>query len=103
MDLMLPFIVGFKVPESEPAWHLLMDPKDIVELVVSPFHTEDRIRFLDTEISEHRHRYLQVFPQAKLLSKHHFLEHYPDLIKAFGPLVAQWTMCFEAKHSFFKG
>lgn len=99
---LLPLIIGFKVPESEPAWHLLMDLKDIVELVVSPFLTEDTIRDLDTKISEHRHRYLQVFPEAKLLSKHHFLEHYPELIKAFGPLVALWTMRFEAKHSFFK-
>lgn len=99
---LLPFIVGFKVPETEPAWHLLMDLKDIVKLVVSPCHTEDTIRFLDTKISEHRHRYLQVFPQAKFLPKHHFLEHYLDLIRAFGPLVAQWIMHFEAKHSFFK-
>lgn len=99
---LLPLIIGFKVPESEPAWHLIMDLKDIVELVVSPIHTDDTIRYLDTKISEHRHRYLQVFPEARLLPKHHFLEHYPQLIRAFGPLVALWTMRFEAKHSFFK-
>lgn len=99
---LLPLMIGFKVPESEPAWHLLMDLKDIVELVVSPFHTDDTIRFLDTKISEHRHRYLQVFPEARVLPKHHYLEHYPQLIKAFGPLVAMWTMRFEAKHNFFK-
>ncbi|XP_056450915.1 uncharacterized protein LOC130386152 isoform X1 [Gadus chalcogrammus] len=99
---LLPLIIGFKVPESEPAWHLLMDLKDIVELVVSPVHTDETIRHLDIKIAEHRHRYLQVFPEAKLLPKHHFLEHYPQLIKAFGPLAALWTMRFEAKHSFFK-
>lgn len=99
---LLPFIIGFKVPENEPAWCLLMDLKDIVELVVSPCHTDDTIRYLDIKISEHRHRYKQVFPEVKLLPKHHFLEHYPELIKAFGPLVALWTMRFEAKHSFFK-
>lgn len=99
---LLPLMIGFKVPESEPAWHLLMDLKDIVELVVSPFHTDDTIRFLDTKISEHSHRYLQVFPEARVLPKHHYLEHYPQLIKAFGPLVAMCTMRFEAKHSFFK-
>lgn len=38
----------------------------------------------------------------KLLPKHHYLEHYPHLIRMFGPLVALWTMRFEAKHSFFK-
>ena len=79
-----------------------MDLKDIVELVVSPVHTDETIRHLDIKIAEHRHRYLQVFPEAKLLPKHHFLEHYPQLIKAFGPLAALWTMRFEAKHSFFK-
>lgn len=97
---LLPLIIGFKEPESEPAWHLIMDLKDIVELVVYPFHTHDTIRYLDTKISEHRHRYLQVFPEKKLLPKHHFLEHYPQLIQAFGPLVALWTMRFDAKLGF---
>lgn len=99
---LLSFIIGFKVPENEPAWCLLMDLKDIVELVVSPFHTDDTIRYLDIKIAEYRHRYRQVFPEAKLLPKHHFLEHYPELIKAFGPFLALWTIRFEVKHSFFK-
>ena len=33
-----------------------MDLEDIVELVVSPFQTDDTIRYLDTKISEHRHK-----------------------------------------------
>lgn len=37
-----------------------------------------------------------------MIPKHHFIEHYPQLIKAFGPLVLLWTMRFEAKHHFFK-
>lgn len=94
-------MIGFKVPEREPAWHLLMDLKDIVELVVSSFHTDDTIRFLDIKISEHRHRYSQVFPEAKFLPKHLFLEYYSHLIKASGPLVALWTMRFEVKNNFF--
>jgi len=43
-----------------------------------------------------------VFPEQRLIPKHHFLEHYPELIRAYGPLVSLWTMQFEAKHSFFK-
>ncbi len=43
-----------------------------------------------------------MFPEEKLKPKHHFLEHYPWLTTAFGPLVALWTMRFEAKHRFFK-
>lgn len=76
--------------------------KDITEVVVSPIHTEGSISYLDTLISEHHHRLLEVFPDFKLTPKFHFLEHYPDMIKCFGPLVCVWTMRFEAKHSFFQ-
>ena len=63
-----------------------MDLKDIVELVVSPVHTDESISY----------------PGVRLLPKHHYLEHYPQMIRCFGPLVTLWTMRFKAKHSFFK-
>lgn len=97
----MPLIVGSRVPEGDSAWQVLLTLKDIVELVVSPVHKVETIAFLDFKISEHRDRFLQAFPEEKLIPKHHFLEHYPTLIEHFGPLVGVWTMCFEAKHSFF--
>lgn len=99
---LLPFIIGKKVPSNEPAWEILMNLKDIVELTVSPVHSEESICYLDWKIAEHRHLFQTVFPSEKLLPKHHFLEHYPELIRSFGPLTSVWTMRFEAKHSFFK-
>lgn len=98
----LPLLIGQSVSCEEPAWQILTDLKDIVELVVSPVHTEDSISYLGFKISEHRIRFQEVFPDCDLKPKHHFLEHYPYLIRKFGPLVALWTMRFEAKHSFFK-
>ena len=44
----------------------------------------------------------KVFPNSRLRPKHHYLEHYPHLIKVFGPLVDVWTMRYEGKHKFFK-
>lgn len=99
---LLPLMVGSKIPEADPAWELLLVLRDIVELVVNQVHTEETICFLDSKISEHKHRFLMVFPEQRLIPKHHFLEHYPELIRAYGPLVSLWTMRFEAKHSFFK-
>ncbi|XP_041949692.1 uncharacterized protein LOC121709989 isoform X4 [Alosa sapidissima] len=99
---LLPLIVGERIPESDPKWLVLLNLKDIVELVIASVHTDSTICYLDSKISEHRHRFLAAFPQQTLIPKHHFLEHYPQLIKAFGPLVSLWTMRFEAKHSFFK-
>lgn len=98
----LPFLVGSLVPEDEPAWLILMDLKDITELIVAPIHSDDSLAFLEGKILEHRQRYQTLFPHIKLIPKQHYLEHYPQIIKLFGPVIGQWTMRFEAKHSFFK-
>lgn len=66
---MLPFLIGTKIPPSEPTWQLLMDLKDVVELVVSPCHTEETICYLDSKISEHRHRYQASISKAKAHTK----------------------------------
>lgn len=95
---LLPLIIGHKIPLNDPARPLLMSLKDFIELVVAPVHNEESIACLDSKISEHRHR----FPNKVLIPKHHFLEHYPALIKSFGPVITFWTMRFDAKHSQFK-
>ncbi|XP_026099560.1 uncharacterized protein LOC113070477 [Carassius auratus] len=99
---MLPFMIGNKVPEEDSAWQVLMTLKDVVELVMAPVYTDETLGYMESKISEHRYRYLDLFPEEKLRPKHHFLEHYPWLTTAFGPLVFLWTMRFEAKHRFFK-
>lgn len=82
----LPLLIG--VPSNEPAWQVLCDLKDIVELAVAPLHTEDSISYLDFKISEHRAVFQEVFSHERIRPKHHFLEHYSQLIRQFGPLVA---------------
>lgn len=99
---MLPLIIGPLVPEDEPVWHLVLDLKDIVELLVATLHSDESISFLECKISEHRQIYQELFPNNRILPKHHYLEHYALLIRFFGPLVHTWTIRFEAKHSFFK-
>ncbi|XP_035848765.1 uncharacterized protein LOC118493311 [Sander lucioperca] len=98
----LPLLIGHILPEGEPAWQVIIDLKDIVELIVAPVHTEETVAYLEARIYDHRQRYIELFPHIKLLPKHHYLEHYPQMIRCFGPLIALWTMRFEAKHSFFK-
>lgn len=100
---MLPFMIGDKVSADDTAWQVLMTLKDIVELLMAPVHTDEMLGYMESKISEHRYRYLNVFPEEKLRPNHHFLDHYPWLTTAFGPLVFLWTMRFEAKHRFLKG
>ena len=54
-------MIGSKVQEEEPAWQLLMTLKDLVELVMSPTHTDESIGFLGILTSEHTDIDLPVF------------------------------------------
>ncbi|XP_039660298.1 uncharacterized protein LOC120561302 [Perca fluviatilis] len=99
---LLPLMVGSKVPEGDKVWAILMDLKEIVQLVLSPSFTEESIQYMQTKISNHRQGLKAVFPDFKLRPKHHYVEHYPELTRRFGPLVHLWTMRFEGKHRFFK-
>lgn len=74
---LLPLMIGTLIPDDEPAWQLILDLKDIVDLVLAPIHYADTIDYLEFKISEHSQRLKEVFPDKKLLPKHHFLEHDP--------------------------
>lgn len=54
-------MVGSKVPEEDETWAVLMDLKEIEQLVLSPSFTEESIQYMQTKISDHR---LQVFRQC---------------------------------------
>jgi len=99
---MLPILIGQKVPIDSDEWHLIMELKDIVELCFAPAITEHAIGYLATKITDHKRLFKAVFKTNNFKPKHHFLEHYPDLIREFGPLCKMWTMRFESKHNYFK-
>lgn len=99
---LLPFLIGHCVPEGDDTWEILMLLKDIIELAVAPRHTEETLHFMECKITEHRRLLQSTFPGFKLKPKHHYLEHYPYLVRKFGPLCDVWTMRFEGKHKFFK-
>lgn len=99
---LLPLLVGHYIPEGGEIWEVLMNLKDVVEISVSASFTEESLYFLDCKIAEHRNLFQKVFPNEKLRQKHHFIEHYPQLIPKFGPFSDVWTMRFEGKHTFFK-
>lgn len=74
----------------------------ITEFVCAPTLTIQQICFLQDLIEDYLEARVQAFPDKSLRPKHHYLTHYPMLIKQFGPLIRLWTMRFEAKHSYFK-
>ncbi|XP_061568422.1 uncharacterized protein LOC133422444 [Cololabis saira] len=99
---LLPLIIGNAVPEEDGAWTVLMELKEVVELSLCTEFTEESIQYLQSKIQDHREKLKEAFPDFTLRPKHHYIEHYPDLVRRFGPLVHLWTMRFEGKHRFFK-
>ena len=95
--LRLSVFIGSRVPEDK-IWAILKELKDIVRLAVSHSFTDNTIQYMASKIVDHRQLLQEVFPNLRLRPKHHYLEHYPSLIKCFGPLVHLWTMRFEGKH-----
>lgn len=99
---LLPLMIGSSIPENDPAWEILMDLKDIVEFVVSTKFSDETFCYLESKIAEHRKLLTETFPDFSIRPKYNFVDHYPHLIRCFGPLVELWMIRFEAKHSFFK-
>jgi len=99
---LLPLLIGSKVPRDDRTWDWLMDLKDIVELCFSPVISEHGLDYLASKLTDYKHAFKCLFPDTNFKPKHHFVEHYPDLIRQFGPLCNMWTMRFESKHGYFK-
>jgi len=53
-------------------------------------------------IKEHHERFIILYGTEAFIPKMHFMIHYPDQIKAIGPMVRTWTIRHEAKLNFFK-
>lgn len=99
----LPFFIGDKVQNpQDDVWQLMLQLKDIVDMVCAQKISTSQIAYLDIIIQEYLESRKFLFPETPLKPKHHFLRHYPALILKFGPLIRLWTMRFESKHSYFK-
>lgn len=79
-----------------------IDLEGNVNLVVAPVHRDETIAYLYIKVLDHRQRLLELDSDEKILPKHHYLEHYPHLMRCVGPCVGLWAMRFEAKHSILK-
>ena len=100
---LLPLIIGDKVQDPEDnVWQLLLQLKDIVDLICAQQISKAQVAYLDVLIQEYLETRKALFPEINLRPKHHFLRHYPGLILKFGPLMRVWAMRFESKHSYFK-
>lgn len=83
-------------------WQLVLQLRQIVELICAPKISTGQIAYLKVLIEEYLLTRKEHFAYQPLKQKHHYLSHYPDLTIRFGPLIRLWTLQFESKHTYFK-
>lgn len=96
-----PLMIGDLIPEDDEVWNFVIILLKIVELLLSYKFTESSIIYLEQLIKDHNFLYSQLF-NDRLKPKHHFLIHYPNIIRESGPPRHFWCFRFEGKHKEIK-
>lgn len=98
----LPIYIGDRIDKHDPVWQMVLQLIDLCRILSSPSTPKLSL----VHIREKVHRYLQFrvhcFRHVKLRPKHHYLEHYIQMLERFGNLKRVETLPFERKHRFFK-
>ncbi|XP_043472523.1 uncharacterized protein LOC122505125 [Leptopilina heterotoma] len=99
---LLPFYIGYKIDTNDEVWEYFLKLSEIVEIVCAPQIHLSFIPYLADIINEYLTLRKKLFPTIKLRPKHHYLTHYPEVIRQLGPVKKLFTLRFESKHTFFK-
>lgn len=98
----LPFILAKKVPSDNAKLLNFILLCKITLLSTSPYATKESVNQLATAVKAHHEVFLEEYPDTGLTPKFHYLVHFPEQIRLFGPLRHQWCMRFEAHFNVFK-
>jgi len=96
-----PLMIGDLIPENDDVWNFVIILLKIIELLMSYKFTDNSIKYLEQLIKDHNSLYSLLFNDT-LKPKHHFLIHYPNLIRESGPPRHFWCFRFEGKHKEIK-
>lgn len=75
---------------------------EIVQIVLAPVISLETVLRLRRMIEQHLHHFKELFSEANVIPKQHYMLHLPSQIISLGPLIRSMCMRFEAKHSYFK-
>lgn len=98
----LPIILRKFVTTDSQHWECFSSLLEIMGIAFSTHISLETIVYLKSAIKNHLLLFKNVFPEAPIIPKQHFLMHIPSQILKFGPLIRSWCMRFEGKHAYFK-
>lgn len=75
---------------------------EIVQIVLAPIISFETVLKLRRMVEQHLHQFKQLFPEANVIPKQHYMLHLPSQIISLGPLIRSMCIRFEAKHRYFK-
>lgn len=87
---------------ESPIWKMFSSLVELCRIITSSSFDDSLLTTLHFSIQQYLSLRILNFPAHKLTPKHHYLTHYPDLIKQLGPLSKMWTLRTENKHQYFK-
>ena len=100
---LFPVMISDKIKDfDDKVWYLVILLSEITEIICAPEIHESYLPYLQGIINEYLSLRVNKFPKNKLRPKHHYVHHYPYLIRQFGPLMKVWSLRFESKHTYFK-
>lgn len=99
--LIFPFAVSEFI-NNDPCWELLRSLREICCLLMAFKISIGQVAYLKCLVDDYIALRSELFPDIGLRPKHHYLTHYPYLIRMFGPLRHVWTLRYESKHRYFK-
>lgn len=97
----LRYIIGDLIAEGDPVWNLYLSLFEITEILTSQLFTSEILDYLKNLIESYLENLIHLF-NCCLKPKHHFLLHYPMIIKKVGPPILISAFKFEAKHKELK-
>ncbi len=81
----LGLMIGDLVPHDDPVWEFYQTAMEFVDLCYLPNYSESDLGRLENVIAIKSQMFTTLFNQT-LKPKHHFSTHYPNIIRAYGPL-----------------
>jgi len=79
-----PLMIEYLIPENDDVWNFVIILLKIVELLMPYKFTDNSIKYLKQLIKEPNSLYSLLFNDT-LKPKHHFLIHYPNIIRGSRP------------------
>lgn len=92
------FFIGDFVSEESQHWKLFLLLRHICDIVFAPVTTIGMAIYLKQLIIDHHKLFKTLYPERKIVPKHHLMTHYWRLMIQFGPLVRLYCMRFKGKH-----